>query len=204
MNKNKVIFLGLILGMQYVPAFAQNYYKWVDKNGNTTYSNRPPPAGMKAQQIGTLRSPAAPPKENYSNPQYRSNESIPDTYHNYYKSYQTQQTSSAPRMSAEQEALRQAAIKSASTPHKNARGLTAAQRNTLASLSGNSTSGSDYSGSSSYSAPITSRAPSVVTNCDGAGCWGTDGTRYNKGAGNTYFPSTGGVCHDIGGQMQCN
>lgn len=58
---------------------------------------------------------------------------------------------------------------------------------------------------SQYSAPIINNtAPSAIVNCDGAGCWGTDGTRYNKGAGETYFPSTGGVCQNIGGQMQCN
>lgn len=55
-----------------------------------------------------------------------------------------------------------------------------------------------------YSAPITNTAPSAIVNCDGAGCWGTDGTRYNKGAGETYFPSTGGVCQNIGGRMQCD
>lgn len=58
---------------------------------------------------------------------------------------------------------------------------------------------------SQYSAPIINNTtPSAIVNCDGAGCWGTDGTRYNKGAGETYFPSTGGVCQNIGGQMQCN
>lgn len=46
--------------------------------------------------------------------------------------------------------------------------------------------------------------PSSIASCDGAGCWGTDGTRYNKGAGDTYFPSTGGSCQNVGGQMQCN
>lgn len=55
-----------------------------------------------------------------------------------------------------------------------------------------------------YSAPINNTAPSAIVNCDGAGCWGTDGTRYNKGAGETYFPSNGGVCQNIGGQIQCN
>ncbi len=46
-----------------------------------------------------------------------------------------------------------------------------------------------YSNSnSSYSAPMPQRQPSTITNCDGAGCWGSDGTRYNRGAGDTYFP----------------
>ena len=58
----------------------------------------------------------------------------------------------------------------------------------------------------SYSipAPIVAPTPTQIVNCDGAGCWGTDGTRYNKGAGNTYFPSTGGVCQNVGGQMNCS
>lgn len=47
-------------------------------------------------------------------------------------------------------------------------------------------------------------APGVITSCDSGGCWGSDGTRYNKGAGETYFPSTGGVCQNIGGMMQCH
>lgn len=63
----------------------------------------------------------------------------------------------------------------------------------------------DYSTSSnSYSATMPQRQPSTITNCDGAGCWDSNGTRYNRGAGDTYFPSTGGSCQSIGGQMQCN
>ena len=46
--------------------------------------------------------------------------------------------------------------------------------------------------------------PSVITNCDAAGCWDNLGGRYNKGAGNTYFPSGGGACQSVGGQMMCN
>ena len=69
----------------------------------------------------------------------------------------------------------------------------------------NVSSGDSYSNSnSSYSAPMTQRQPSSITNCDSAGCWGSDGTRYNRGAGDTYFPSTGGSCQNVGGQMQCN
>lgn len=47
-------------------------------------------------------------------------------------------------------------------------------------------------------------SPSVITNCDGAGCWDNQGTRYNKAAGDTYFRSTGGICQAGGGQMNCN
>lgn len=56
-----------------------------------------------------------------------------------------------------------------------------------------------------YNTPVAiEAAPSAIVNCDTAGCWDTSGTRYNKGAGDTYFPSTGGVCQNVGGQMQCN
>ena len=182
-------------------------YKWVDAKGNVTYSSKPPPKGAKQQNIETLRSlgttstPA--PKQTY-----RSNSSIPDTYVNHYQGTR-QNTYTVPRQptrSAEEEALRQKIIKEASTPHKWARGLTANQRNTLAAMNGVIvSSGDSYSNSNnSYSAPMPQRQPSTITNCDGAGCWGSDGTRYNRGAGDTYFPSTGGVCQGVGGQMQCN
>ena len=46
--------------------------------------------------------------------------------------------------------------------------------------------------------------PSVITNCDPGGCWDNLGNRYNRGAGNTYFPGAGsGACQMIGGQMLC-
>ncbi|HAZ4901217.1 TPA: DUF4124 domain-containing protein, partial [Escherichia coli] len=100
------------------------------------------------------------------------------------------------------EALRQKIIKEASTPYKGSKGLTANQLNTLAAMSGVEVPANNSS--SSYSVPATPKTPSTITNCDSSGCWGNDGTRYNKGAGSTYFPSTGGSCQNIGGQMQCN
>lgn len=46
--------------------------------------------------------------------------------------------------------------------------------------------------------------PGVITHCDAGGCWDSTGGRYNKGAGNTYFPAGGGgACQMIGGRMQC-
>ena len=184
-------------------------YKWVDAKGNVTYSSKPPPKGAKQQNIETLRSlgttstPA--PKQTY-----RSNSSIPDTYVNHYQGTR-QNTYTVPRQptrSAEDEALRQKIIQEASTPYKGSQNgqLTANQLRTLAAMNGvNVSSGDSYSNSNnSYSAPMPQRQPSTITNCDGAGCWGSDGTRYNRGAGDTYFPTTGGSCQSIGGQMQCN
>ena len=47
--------------------------------------------------------------------------------------------------------------------------------------------------------------PNVV-NCDAGGCGGTDGTRYNRGAGNTMFGSDGRICQAVapGAPLMCN
>lgn len=107
-------------------------------------------------------------------------------------------------VAGDDENLRQKIIKEASTPIKGARDLTSSQRRTLAAMAGVDVSADDSNSRNSYSAPAPQRVPSTITSCDGAGCWGSDGTRYNHGAGDTYFPSTGGTCQSIGGQMQCN
>jgi hypothetical protein len=52
--------------------------------------------------------------------------------------------------------------------------------------------------------PMSKPQPSVITNCDGAGCWDEVGNRYNKAAGNTYFRGDGKICQGVGGNMQCN
>jgi hypothetical protein len=60
------------------------------------------------------------------------------------------------------------------------------------------------SGSPSLPAPVSPPAPSVITNCDSGGCWDNLGGRYNRGAGTTYIPSSGGpACQLIGGVMHC-
>lgn len=185
-------------------------YKWVDAKGNVTYSSKSPPNGAKRQPIETIRSLNTTQNRTTSEPyEFKSNSSIPTTYRSasdtYYRpNYRT----TTPQRTPEDEALRQKIIQEASTPYKGSQNgqLTANQLRTLAAMNGvNVSSGDSYSNSdSSYSAPMPQRQPSTITNCDGAGCWGSDGTRYNRGAGDTYFPSTGGVCQGVGGQMQCN
>lgn len=60
----------------------------------------------------------------------------------------------------------------------------------------------DYHGRSA--ARVHRPHPGVITNCDAGGCWDNTGGRYNKGAGNTYFPAGGGgACRMIAGRMQC-
>ena len=44
--------------------------------------------------------------------------------------------------------------------------------------------------------PVAQANPQVA-NCDPSGCWGTDGTRYNRGAGNLMFGSNGKTCQTV-------
>jgi len=46
-------------------------------------------------------------------------------------------------------------------------------------------------------------APSVITSCDAAGCWGSNGIRYNA-TGPNMFNSNGKTCQQVGNMMQCN
>ena len=45
-----------------------------------------------------------------------------------------------------------------------------------------------------------------VASCDPNGCWGTDGTRYSRGAGNLMFGSNGKMCQIVapGVPLTCN
>lgn len=45
---------------------------------------------------------------------------------------------------------------------------------------------------------------SNIASCDPAGCVDTQGRRYNKGAGSTYFRADGRTCQQIGQQLHCN
>jgi uncharacterized protein DUF4124 len=61
----------------------------------------------------------------------------------------------------------------------------------------------ESSGRARNSMPVQNR-PSVITNCDGAGCWDNQGGRYNSAGGNMYVPPGGGpACMRIAGQMTC-
>ena len=204
----RIIFIGVTIGLCLPQVHAKNYYKWVDSKGNVTYSSKRPPAGVKQQKIETLRSLESRPAASTQRKEFKSNASIPTQYINpYQNSNRTAYTvPRQPERSAEDEALRQKIIKEASTPYKGSPNgqLTANQLRTLAAMNRVDVPTDNSNSRNSYSAPTPQRAPSSITNCDSAGCWGSDGTRYNKAAGNTYFPSTGGSCQNIGGQMQCN
>lgn len=50
--------------------------------------------------------------------------------------------------------------------------------------------------------PSPPRAPVPVTNCDAAGCYGTNGVRYNNAGGGVVGPS-GKACTRAGATIQC-
>ncbi|WP_416376156.1 DUF4124 domain-containing protein [Pseudomonas nitroreducens] len=104
---------------------------------------------------------------------------------------------------AERERARR--CKQASTPYSGSQGLTASQLAATAQLcAGASVALPVESHSASLSAPPAPASPTVITNCDPAGCWDSNGVRYNKGAGDTYFPSSGGsACQLINGIFSC-
>lgn len=109
-----------------------------------------------------------------------------------------QQTVSQPVASSSSDGNSQAMSDYCSKPVAGAKGMTAKQ---MEICSGRSSGLS--SASSSYPAPVTS-SPSSVGNCDGLGCWGSDGTRYNSAGGDNYYSQDGRFCQNIGGQLQCH
>lgn len=203
----KYLFLGITCVLS-VQLHAQQIYKWVDKNGNVTYSRKQPPKGAKQQNIETIRSLGT---SNTSTPKqtYRSNSSIPNTYVNHYQGthHNTYTIPRQPTRSAEEEALRQKIIKEASTPYAGSKNgqLTANQRRTLAAVAGADVPSDNYSSPNnpfpSVPKPPTPQ-PTHMTSCDSSGCWDNQGNRY-KGNNGTYF-SNGQMCRDIGGRIQCN
>lgn len=86
-----------------------------------------------------------------------------------------------------------------SKPVAGAHGMTAKQMEICSGISRRSSS------STPTPTPISNNpSPSITTNCDGAGCWGNNGTRYNSAGGGNYYSQDGRFCQDIGGQIQCH
>src|SRR5690554_6644764 len=56
-------------------------------------------------------------------------------------------------------------------------------------------------------APTPSSAPgipAIITNCDGTGCWDTQGNRYNNADGGNAYRQDGAFCQQIGNGFVCN
>jgi hypothetical protein len=88
-------------------------------------------------------------------------------------------------------------------PLPGARGMTASQRQSVIAACGGIAIPAQQDRGDPASMPAPPPAPSIVTSCDPTGCWDNLGGHYTRGAGNTYFPPSGGACQLLGGQMHC-
>ncbi len=168
-------------------------FKCVDANGKTTFSDQGCATGHAASAISVS------PANSSDSSQYRSQQPT-------YSQPEIGQQPGGARVTVvgadnDAERQRKKLCQEASTPHKGAQGLTAAQRAHAAQLC----AGISLPIPEPRTAPAPAlAAPPVITNCDSAGCWDTNGVRYNRGAGTTHFPATGGpACQLINGQMIC-
>lgn len=195
MVRPKEITFALIITVAAVDVLAQSrVYKCVDAAGKVTLSDRGCGAGDTAAIVKVA------PANSIEGSQYRegSNELAQDAR----QSEQARPQSVLISERREDENERKRLCKEASTPHRGAHGLTAAQRSASAQLCADiSLAIPDESIPSESPA---SQSPGLITSCDQGGCWDTNGVRYNHGADNTYFPSYGGpACQLVAGNMIC-
>lgn len=176
-------------------------FKCVDANGKTTYSDNGCAAGHTTSTLAIT-----PTKVSASEVvPYQ----IPPAY---YAPPEPRQPQGGTRVtivgdSGREESEQRRRCREASTPHKGAHGLTAAQRVHAAKIC----HGIDLPMPEPHAAPAPPTAapaapvaPAQITTCDAGGCWDTNGGRYNRGAGATHFPAAGGpACQLINGQMIC-
>lgn len=165
--------------------------------GKITFSDRGCSSGEEMTSIRVA------PANSIDGSQYRQQQADPS----YPDAYQSQPEEEPSRVRVtvvgannDAERKRKKLCKEASTPHKGAHGLTAAQRAHAAQLC----AGISLPDPAPHAVPAPSPAPAVIVSCDGAGCWDSNGQRYNRGAGATHFPANGGpACQLVGGQMIC-
>lgn len=54
-------------------------------------------------------------------------------------------------------------------------------------------------------AALVARGPNAIVDCDGMGCWDTDGMRYNRAPGsNQFVREDGRQCNSIANRMECS
>ena len=183
------------------------FYKCVDAAGKATFSDQGCAASEEAAAIKVQ------PTNTIDNLRYQQR---PEP--EYAQSYAAQERPSTRSYvtvvggTSDAERRRERACKEASTKHRSAHGLTAAQRVAAADLClGVSLPMPDYA-TDPYAAPAPVPAPVPTTappppaslRCDQAGCWDNNSQRYNHSAGSTYFPANGGsACQLVHGSMRC-
>ncbi len=179
-------------------AASAQVFKCVDESGKVAFSDQGCSAGHTSSTISVT------PANSLDSSQYRNQ---PPAY---------LQPEAAPKQngtrvtvvgdSGRQESAQRKLCREASTPHKGSHGLTAAQRVHAAKIChGIDLPMPETRAYAAPGAPVQGpAAPAQITNCDNAGCWDTNGVRYNRGAGATHFPATGGpACQFINDKMFC-
>lgn len=193
-----LLFSAVLASSVWVSQATAQFYKCVDASGKVTFSDQ---GCAASEEAATVRVQPANTVESsryqQAKPDYTQTYASPEPPRN-----QTRITVVGGNNDAERQ--RKKLCKEASTPHRGAHGLTAAQRAAAAQLcAGRSVSVPGYS-SGSNSKPAPTPPPAGIASCDAGGCWDTNGLRYNQGAGSTYIPANGGhACQMIGGQMNC-
>ena len=175
------------------------FYKCVDAAGKVTFSDQGCAASEEAAAIKVQ------PANTIDNPRYQQRPE--PEYAESYGAPERPSTRSYVTVvggTSDAERRRERACKEASTKHRGAHGLTAAQRVAAADLChGVSLPMPDYA-TDPYTAPATPPPPAGFGSCDAGGCFDVHGLRYSKGAGTTYIPVNGNpACQLIGGQMIC-
>lgn len=98
----------LAIAMQSPHIFAQDFYKWVDKNGTTNYTKNPPPKAVRdVSRVNTYGS-----KQKFAVPNHNYSYSQTNTYNNNYKQLSSSYSNTTSRQqtrSSEQEAIIRAA-----------------------------------------------------------------------------------------------
>ena len=192
---------GLIAGVLFVSTLwatqaAAQFHKCVDASGKVTFSDQGCGAGESDSAL------AIQPTNSMDSSRYQQPA---------HQSYSGQAPIEPPRHrtrvtvvggSNDSDRQQRKLCREASTPHKGAHGLTAAQRAHAAQLcSGISLPIQTPHTATAPAAPV---SPAGIASCDAGGCWDTNGLRYNKGAGTTHFPANGGhACQLINGNMIC-
>ena len=197
-----LIIIATLASLSAGSAFAQTVFKCVDERGRITYSQTGCYGYSRGQQISVRENSVDTSALRRRADAERWQQSSSEEHET------TKGAAIGPSPSERALAQRKDLCDRLTQPTMGSRGMTAAQMQAVASVcAGAKIANEGAYGGSSAAAPSTipapPPAPSVITSCDAGGCWDNMGGRYNKGAGNTYVPSSGGACQMVGGQMHC-
>lgn len=199
-TKTRLVAGVFLLSALWTTQAAAQFYKCVDNSGKVTFSDQGCTSGESSSAL------AIQPANSMDSSRYQQP---------VYQEYPSQAPIEPPRDrtrvtvvggSNDADRQRQKLCKEASTPHKGAHGLTAAQRAHAAQLCAGISL--PIPAPHAVTAPASPSAqpapPAVMSSCDPGGCWDSNGLRYNRGAGATHFPANGGpACQLINGNMIC-